>query len=177
MVLRRKRIFVCAEGESERSFAQWLQILCDKNGKHLHLDIIVAGGGDSLSITRTASHQYNRRKRDGRFYAGFALLDSDRLQRDSQAGRAPTPETGLRLIYMRPNMEGVLLRLHPGMERLSPAVSDANRKLQQRWPNYRKPPSARDLRIRFDIDDLRRAAQNDEGLKWVTITLGLWDKI
>ena len=79
--LRRRRVFIGAEGESERSLAKWLGRLCKKAGLHVHLDVIVCGGGDSFAVATHAVDQYRKRsKAYGEFSAGLVLLDADRLE-------------------------------------------------------------------------------------------------
>lgn len=177
---QRERFFVCAEGESERSLAKWLQLLCNEQKLHVHLDICVAQGGDSLAVVEFANFQYQkRRNRFGEYVAGFVLLDNDRLDRDRQSGRDPEPALapGLQIVFLKPNLEGVLLRLHSGRETLRPTARSAPRALKKDWPEYRKPAAADDLNKRFKSEDLRRAAMFDAQLKWVMETLGLGDDI
>ena len=176
---RRKRVFIGAEGESERSLAKWLNILCDEQGLSFHLDIVVCGGGDSLAIAEHAVREYRRRGRlYGQFSAAWILLDYDRLEQDRRSGRDPAPEAdteNLKLVYLKPNIEGTLLKFHPGQEKRSPAVNSAERELRRFWPQYRKPASAWELRKRFGIEDIRRAARHDGGLRWMLEKLTLWD--
>ena len=178
-VPRRKRIFVCAEGQSERSFAKWLKILCDEQGANFYLDIIVSNGGDSLAITEHAIYEYRRRTQTrGKFSSGLILLDSDRLQQDIRSGRDPEPKANsenLKLVYLKPNFEGLLSRLHTGREKQFPTADEAKRNLQKLWPNYRKPPSAEELHRHFRIEDVRRAALHDTNLRWMLEKLGLLD--
>lgn len=175
--LRRKRIFVGAEGQSERSLAKWLKILCEEQGINFHFDITVSNGGDSLAITEHAVYEYRRRTRTrGKFSGGLILLDSDRLQQDIQSGRDPEPKANsqnLKLVYLKPNFEGLLVRLHVGREKQLPAADEAKRNLQRLWQSYRKPASAEELHRRFRIEDVRRAAMYDSNLRWMLEKLGL----
>ncbi len=176
-VLRRTRFFVAAEGESEQSLAAWLQFLCDEQGLRVHLDIHVAGGGDSLAIVQFANARYDREQSpNDPFNAGFVLLDSDRLRGDIRSGRDPAAALeryGLYGVYLKPNLESLLLRLHRGQETQRPTADDATRRLRSLWPDYKKPASAHALRKRFGIEDLRRVARHDEGIRWVSTTLNL----
>ena len=176
---KRKRIFVGAEGESERSLARWLKILCEEQGFKFHFDITVSNGGDSLAITKHAVYEYRRRiQTRGEFSSGLILLDSDRLQQDIKSGRDPAPEANsenLKLVYLKPNFEGLLLRLHEGREKQFPTADEAKRNLQRLWQNYRKPASAEELHKRFGIEDIRRVAPHDSNLRWILEKLGLWD--
>lgn len=173
-VVRRRRIFVGVEGESERSFAAWLKLLCDNEDCHVHLDVRVCSGGDTLSIVQSAERQYDIRTRTrGRFSAGLVLLDSDRLQQDIAAGRDPTGVGRLTQIYLRPNLEGLFLRLHAGEEAQNRSVSKVKRALKRHWPDYDKPPAARLIARRFNVADLRRAARYDSVLRLLLEHVGL----
>ena len=174
---KRKRIFVGAEGQSERSLAKWLKILCEEQGINFHFDITVSNGGDSLTITEHAVYEYRKRAQTrGKFSSGLILLDSDRLQQDIQSGRDPEPKASsenLKLVYLKPNFEGLLLRPHTGREKQFPTADEAERNLKKLWHNYRKPASAEELHRRFGIEDVRRAALHDTNLRWMLEKLGL----
>ena len=176
-VVRRRRIFVGVEGESERSFAAWLKLLCDNEDLHVHLDVRVCSGGDSLAIVQSAERQYDIRTRTrGRFSAGLVFLDSDRLQQDIAAGRDPTGVGRLMQIYLKPNLEGLLLRLYAGEEAQNRSAGEVKRVLKRRWPDYDKPPAARLIARRFSLTDLRRAARHDSVLRLLLEQLGLLNK-
>ncbi|MCE2519693.1 MAG: hypothetical protein J4G15_07695 [Alphaproteobacteria bacterium] len=166
-----------AEGESERAFSLWLSGLCDNEGLHVHFDIAVAGGGGTRWIVDYAVEQRRRRNAERTRDSGaFVLLDADRVPADQEAGRDPEEVKGrgdLQLVYLRPNIEGLLVRLHPGHERRVLAPSDARRRLQQLWREYDKPASAAQLHRRFVLEDLRRAARYDADLKNPLVLLGL----
>ena len=170
----RRRIFVGVEGASEQSFAAWLQRLCNREELHLHLDVRVCGGGDSLAVVQFAEREHRRRSRDyGAYESGFVLLDADRLAQDAASGRR-LPATGkLERIYFRPNLEGLLQRLHSGRESRRPTAQQAEMELKRLWPDYRKPASADMLERRFALADLRRAAGHDPGLRLLLEQLGL----
>ena len=175
---RRRRVFVGTEGESERSFAAWLQQLCDTNRRPpLHLDISLGSGGDGVRVVEDAATRYRRRSSQrGLFSAGLVLLDADRLDEDRQRGRDPEMAargTGLRLVLLRPNLEGVLARLFPGNERRQLSIQDTEGVLRVQWPEYRKPATALELGRRFRLDDLRRAAAYDDALGTLLAVLGL----
>ena len=79
----------------------------------------------------------------------------------------------LQLVFLRPNLEGMLLRLHIGHERRFVVPDDAERLLQRLWPEYRKPMSAGALARRFNLRDLERAAVHDTHLRDALTLLGL----
>ena len=176
-VSRQKRIFVTAEGEGDRALVQWLQGLCDEQGLHLHLDVVVAGGGDTRRVVEYAVAQRRRRNESrGRDRAALIFLDSDRLAQDRAAGRDPETVAGradLQLVYLRPNLEGLLIRLHAGHEARFPGANEARRHLERLWPEYVKPMPAVALGRRFGLDDLRRAAAHDPYLHDASTMLGL----
>lgn len=166
---RRKRIFVAAEGDGERAFARWLQELCDEQGLHLHLDIVVAGGGDTRSVVEFAVER-RRRHADskGRDKGALVLVDTDRLAQDRANRRDPETVKGrerLQLLYLAPKLEGLLLRLHSGYETQFVEADDVERRLQRLWPEYEKPMSATALGKRFNLASLRRAAAHDSHLR------------
>ena len=175
---RRRRILVGTEGESERSLAAWLQHLCDASGRlHLHLDTSPGSGGDGFRVVEDAAARYLKRSRQhGRFSDGPVLLDTNRLMDDRRHGRDPMMAvrgTNLRLILLRPNLEGVLARLHVGCEERTLSVQDTTRVLRMHWPDYRKPASAQQLGKRFGLHDLQRASVYDAGLREILELLGL----
>lgn len=175
---KRTRIFVGAEGESERSFAAWLQGLCDSEGRHLHLDIVVAGGRSSAKIVETcASRCRERSRKHGPYRTRLVLLDCDRLEDRQQNEADPRPSAdgaGIELVFLKPDLEGVLVRLHKGQQaRRLATAKGAERALKRLWPEYRKPAPAAALRERFDLDRLRRAAGHDDQLRRLAELLGL----
>lgn len=100
----------------------------------------------------------------------MVLLDRDRLQRDRKNGRdahAVASRWRLEIVFQDPNLEGLLLRLHPGYEHRRPAAKDTLAALRRVWREYSKPPTADELIQRFALDDLRRAARHDDEL-WAT---------
>lgn len=109
----------------------------------------------------------------------LVFLDADRLAQDRNAGRNAETVDGrerLQLIFLTPNLEGLLIRLHGGQEALLPTAADSERRLQRLWPEYRKPMPARALEQRFGLPDLRRAAAHDAHLREALILLGLLPK-
>ncbi len=119
-----------------------------------------------------------RRRNENRVPDSGALvfLDSDRLEEDRNGGRDPESVRGrddLQLIYLRPNLEGLLIRLHPGHEKRCVAAQDAEMRLRKLWPEYEKPMIAAALAKRFGLDDLRRAARHDPDLRDALTLLGL----
>ena len=75
---------------------------------------------------------------------------------------------------MTPNLEGLLVRLHEGHETREIAARDAEGQLRKLWPEYTKGLlSAEELKRRFTLADLRRAARHDGELRNLLRALGL----
>ena len=140
---KRKRIFIGAEGESEGSFAKWLKRICEQEGIHIHPDIVVCSGGDGLEVVLDAMAKHRKRiNSHGAYEAGLIILDSDRISADRQYGRDPQEglsDQNVKLVFLEPNLEGLFMRFHIGMERKSLTASDANRQIKRLWPQYSKP--------------------------------------
>ena len=128
-------------------------------------------------VVRHAVDQYHRRsKLFGQYEAGLVFLDADRIEEDRSRGRdLLTAVSGerLRLVYLKPKLEGLLFRLYPGNESRFVLARNAERSLRGFWPTYDKPESADALGQRFTLDDLRRASQHDADLRQVLEILGL----
>ena len=172
----RRAIFIGVEGESDRTFAQFLQRCCEEEGQRLHLMVKPGGGGDSVTVVEEAGRHLARHpaKRDIR--TRLVLLDRDRIEQDLKAGRdaqAVASGWNLKLLFQDPNLEGLLFRLHPGHERRRITAGDAMTELRKVWPEYDKPPTADQLSRRFTLSDVRRAARYDDGLRQLLEILGL----
>lgn len=176
-VPKRRRIFIGAEGESERSLAKWLAQLCEEAHLHLHLDVTVCRGGDSLAVVSHSVKQYRKRSSlYGQYSAGLILLDDDRIEEDQQHGRGPLAGVGaenIDLVKLVPNFEGLLLRLHRDCENQFLSAQGTRRSLRRLWPGYDKPPFAYELGRRFQLQDLQRAAMQDANIQLILDTLGL----
>ena len=128
-IKNRRRIFVGVEGKSEKSFVAWIQNLCDEAELRVHLDIWVAGGGDTKNILNLSIKRMNRLKRDkGDFDAALILIDHDHLENDLAADQelvALIKSKDIEMIWQKPNLEGVLFRLHEGNENRIVTATDA----------------------------------------------------
>lgn len=105
----------------------------------------------------------------------LVLLDKGRVDADPQAGLnadAIASELGFGIICQDPNLEGLLIRLHPGFEQKSVARGTEGERLRRLWREYSKPPTAHPLIRQFGLDDLRRAAHYDRGLQRLLDILG-----
>ncbi len=169
-------IFIGCEGKSERAFVRFLSHLCDKAGLHLHLDARPGNGGDSVAVVQEAARHLRKYPDRMSIRHSFVLLDRDRIVQDVKAGRdaaAAASRWKIEIMHLDPNLEGLLLRLHPGQERRSIAPGDTLKELRKVWPEYRKPPTATQLRQRFDLPALRRVARYDEELQRLLAILDL----
>ena len=172
----RRVIFIGVEGESDRAFVQFLQRCCDREGRHLHLLAKSGNGGDSVSVVEEAGRHLARHSEKRGIGARLVLLDRDRIEQDLKAGRdaqAAASGWNLKIIFQDPDLEGLLLRLHPGCERLTIAAGDAMAELRKVWPEYRKSLTADQLLERFDLSDVQRAARHDGELQELLAILGL----
>ena len=164
----RRPVFLGVEGKSEQAFVRFLQHLCDKHGRNLSLICAKGTGGDTVTIVREAHRSLMKRRGRIQYRQRLVLLDRDRVDADRKVGldaEAIASELGFEIIYQDPNLEGLLTRLHVGFEQKSVARGTEGERLRKLWPEYRKPPTARQLIRQFGLDDLRRAAQYDKGLR------------
>ena len=176
-VAPRQVIFIGVEGKSDQSFTRFLQFCCDGEGLHLHLNVRTGSGGDSVSVVREAARRLQRHQDRKVISHRLVLLDRDRYAQDVQAGRdaqVVASRSKLEIIFQNPNLEGILLRLHPGHERREIAAGDSMAELRKVWSDYRKSSLTADqLNRRFDVSDLRRAARHDKALRRLLDVLGL----
>lgn len=171
----RRVIFIGVEGVSDRTFVRFLQNCCDEQGLHLHLNVGLGHGGDSVSVVEEAARYLNRHFERRDISDKLVMLDSDRIRQDKQAGRdaqSVASKENLELIFLHPNLEGLLLRLHEGHgnRRIG---NNAEAELRKVWPEYSKQLTADQLSQRFALSDLQRAAQYDTELKRLLKILGL----
>ena len=177
LVPQRKVIFIGTEGDSDRAFAQFLQRCCDQEQLRVHLKIKPASGGDSVAVVEDIGRWLAKNDPGKNYQTRLVLLDHDRIEQDLRAGRdaqAAATRLKLELVFQDPNLEGLLLKLHPGRERQNIAAHRAISELQKVWPTYKKPPTADLLQQRITLDDVRRAATHDQHLRKLLEVLGLW---
>lgn len=173
---RRRAIYVGVEGDSDRALAGFLQWCCDEAGLRVHLDIRPGTGGDSYAVVEHARRRLERHAGRKEFQHTLVLLDRDRVEQDRVAGRdAPALAARARfeIVYQEPNLEGLLVRLHGNQEQRRVAATSAEGELRRLWPQYRKPPTVEQLKQRFKLEDVRRAAQYDQELRKLLDILGL----
>ena len=141
-----------------------------------HLIIKRGHGVDSVCVVEEAGRNLARHSEGRSVRTRLVLLDRDRIAQDLKAGRdaqAKASRWNLKIIFQDPNLEGLLLRLHPGCERLTIAAGDAMAELRKVWPEYRKSLTADQLLERFELSNVRRAARHDEELQKLLKFLGI----
>lgn len=168
-IQRRQVVFIGVEGKSDRAFVNFLARVCNDEGLHLHLDVKPGSGGDSVAVIEEAGRRLNRHPDRRAIKRRLALLDSDRIETDRKAGRdarATAAKWGLEVVLMKPKLEGLLIRLHRGHETRAVTAGKAETELQKLWSGYDKGSlTSQELKRRFGLSDLRRAARHDEELR------------
>lgn len=176
-VQRRRIVFIGVEGKSDRAFLRFIRDVCENEALHLHLDVKPATGGDSVAVVEAARRRLKRHSDSRSISRRLVLLDSDRVETDKAAGRDASLSAsrwGLEVVFAVPNLEGLLIRLYNGHETRFVSAPDALRQLRKLWPEYGKGAlSADQLRRRFALADLRRAARHDEQMRKLLAALGL----
>jgi hypothetical protein len=171
----RSRFFVAVEGESEQSFVTWLQVLSEQE-LHIHLDVVLLGGGGFKSMLQKAVRLHKRRSRRGIYQDRFLILDGDRAEQGDwtiEKLRREAAQKKIIVCVQNPNHEGLLLRMMPDMEREIPDAASVEARLKNQWPAYQKPMNARALGRQFLLDDLLRVANLDSDLKTLLKKIGL----
>lgn len=177
LVQPRRAVFIAGEGQSERAFVRFLQRLCDEAGLHMYLDARPQGGGGSVAVIERAGRRLERNGSGREYQARLVLLDRDRIEAEPQEGvlaQAAAAHYKLEIVFQDPNLEGLLVRLHTGQEQRKIQAPDSESELRKLWPEYQKPPTAEQLRQRFTLDDVRRAAVHDQHLRTLLEVIGLW---
>ena len=177
LVRPRRSFFIAGEGQSERAFVRFLQHLCDEAGLHVHLDVKPQDGGGSVAVIEQAGRWLKRNRSGPEYQARLVLLDHDRIEAEPQEGiqaQAAAARYKLTIVFQNPNLEGLLVRLHKGQEQRKIRASDAESDLRKMWPAYQKPSTAEQLRQRFTLADVRRAAVQDQHLRKLLEILELW---
>ena len=177
LVQPRRAIFIAGEGQSERPFVIFLQRLCDEAGLRVHLDAKPQDGGGSVAVIEQAGRWLKRNRSRREYQARLVLLDRDRIEAEPQEGiqaQVVATRYKLEIVFQDPNLEGLLVRLHRGQEQRRIRASDSESELRKMWPEYQKPPTAEQLRQRFTLDDVRRAATYDQHLRMLLEVIGLW---
>ncbi len=171
------RYFVGTEGLGERALVRWIESLCVDAGHKIFFDVpgIGPGGGSTLTVVQRTLTNRNHSRR-GPYARTLVFLDEDRRTFDGPAAEVLARRERMHLVWQTPNIEGLLLRLFPGQESRQPPADQTSRELIRYWPNYKKNEiAATDLKERFTLSDLHRAARFDNSLSMLLRELGLDD--
>lgn len=172
----RKRFFIGCEGESEQSYVQVLQRLCDDAGLHVHLLAELLGAGDALKRLETAERRLPHLIGRGHFEAKFALLDSDQLRLSAQnaaKASALAHRLGITIIWQEPCHEGLLAKHFVGANKQPHTADDAMALLHAYWPEYEKAMPAQKVASRIDLAAVRLGATQIAGLQSLLVAIGL----
>lgn len=178
---QRRAVFIGCEGESERSYVRVLQRHADAAALPLHFvtPILAPGAGDPLQLVRRAKSEYanevRKRGRNASFLAHAILMDEDRREDDPARFAVAEREAshhGFALLLQRPKHEAFLLRHLPGHHMDQPARQDAERRLRDAWPGYRKGLPATELAVRIDLAAIRRACGAEPEIADFLIRIG-----
>ena len=122
---------------------RFLQQCCTEAALNVHLRSWEGSGGDSLSVVRDMSRYLRRQQFTPEVETKLVLVDEDRIDEDYRNGRdarAFARQSGIGIVLQTPNLEGVLLRLHPDNEQRAVSANDAERELKRVWQSYESRP-------------------------------------
>lgn len=172
----RRRFFLAVEGESEQSFAKWLQFVANERNLNIHLQYRVLSGGGFSSMLRNACAYRDQEKRKGKVERSFLIVDEDRassgIDWPVERLKREAGNNGLSLYIQKPNFEGGLIRMLPGREQAVLSSANAKQQIFSIFPNYQKPIDARMLMQKFSIEDLLRTARYDADLMSLLSAIG-----
>jgi hypothetical protein len=176
MIDKRTRFFLAVEGESEQSFAKWLQELAN-NLLHIHLDTYVLYGGGYESMLKEAVRLHKRGvTTKGPYKDRFLLVDSDRADDGDwsiERFRQEAAKYDMTVCFQKPKHEAVLFRMTQGKENFIINAPAAENLLRTVWPTYEKPVAARLLGQRYTLNDLLRMATSDADFRNLLQKIGL----
>jgi len=172
-IAKKRSIFIAAEGESDANCVAWFNMLLREQELHIYLNCQPLHGGGYQTMLNEAkrSPKYKQRNKKN---PSILLVDTDRADRQEdlwnieQLRAKAKNKASLTLFTFSPNLEGLLLRLHLGKEKLIPDASTVKNLLKKVWPEYYdkvKPASAATLNERFSFDSLKKVASVDADLK------------
>jgi hypothetical protein len=174
----RRRVFVGCEGPSERSYITLLAMIADELSIPIAFDpqVLHPTGGNPATMMEDCLRVLEKRSCGREAFAQKAILiDGDcfgvDLNRDARA-RKLAQDAGVRFLIQQPDHEGFLLRHLPGCEQLKPPKGQSLQRLQKEWGTYQKNMSARELRSRVGISEIRSACVVEAALREFLLTLG-----
>lgn len=176
---QRRRVFLGCEGESERGYGAFLRILLEELRQDVHLDPVLLGGGDPLTLVELAAERIARSEQTRRqpsYEVRALLLDSDLRGRNQDRDRRALLLAGtiqLSLIWQEPCHEALLLRHFEGCDQLRPPTSALSMtRLLQNWNSYEKGMPAARLAQQFTHADVLRAAAVERELQTFLAQIG-----
>jgi hypothetical protein len=176
MIDKRTRFFLAVEGESERSFARWLQELSN-NALHIHLDnYVLYGGGYETMLGEAVRLHKKGVATKGPYKDRFLLVDSDRADQGDWSIdklRQEAAKFDITVCFQKPKHEAVLYRMTQGRENSIVSAAAAEDLLKSVWPTYAKPVDARLLGQRYTLNDLLRMAAFDADIRSLLQRIGL----
>jgi hypothetical protein len=116
----------------------------------------------------------------GAYKDRFLVVDGDRAEQGDwpiEKLRREAAHFKITVCVQRPKLEGLLLRMLPGMEREIPDVASTETRLKSLWPSYQKPMNANELGRKFSLNDLLRVAGVDSDLETLLKSIGLMGKL
>lgn len=173
----RKRIFLGAEGFSERNYGRYLRLIADNHNIQIHIDCnYVTGGGDPLKVVQESIRLMKRNSRNhGDYLVKVVMLDSDKLGRSTDRDNKIRPlaaDHDVKLLYSAPNFEAFLLRHFPGCESKKPPAETSLSELEKVWPAYLKGIDARSIYKQLGEDGLVRACTVEDSLRDFLTVIG-----
>ncbi|MHB1564853.1 MAG: hypothetical protein ACYCXP_12345 [Leptospirillum sp.] len=178
---KRKRFFLGCEGESERSYGQFLGQLSENRGLPNHIDTVtINGGSPRVIVTGAIVQAKDRSERRGSYLFKALMLDSDKLAESPNGAEKEQSELehlatnhDILLIWQTPCHEGFLLRHIKDCRSLKPPDSrEALSMLRKRWPDYRKPMQVSALVEIISLEDLLHFAEGKRSLRIFLEKLG-----
>jgi hypothetical protein len=128
------------------------------------------------ALFRPNSRAFNSEEKKVGFSGKAIILDSDRLADAPERGRRAIDlltRERFTTIWQEPDHEGFLLRHFPGRSTHNPPRGRSLQALQEVWPEYHKNMTAADLKKKFTLQDVARAADVIPELKHLLINIGL----
>jgi hypothetical protein len=164
---QRRRIFLGCEGESERSYGTFLNMIAlEVRDLHIAMDVdlLRPGGGDPLALIELAYQRIRRKEMSrGSFRQKAVLLDSDKLGLSPARDRLMydlASRERISLIFQTPSHEALLLRhLDSCQQRRPQSSADALMALKREWSTYEKPMTAIRLAERLTYGHLVQVSQ------------------
>jgi hypothetical protein len=176
IILQRVPIFLGTEGRSETGYGALLSRIARETAGihiHIHVDQLQPGAGDPLELVKRAIQKISElERRREKFMHKTVLIDVGQPQKNEAAARLAA-ETGIGVIWQRPDYEALLLRHLDGCQQLRPPAGASLGELRNRWPDYEKGLTAAQLSEKIGLDHVRRACAVENELRFFLTAIGL----